>query len=106
MGPRGGQYTSLTELEKLPRDDISNTGTAVYTILGQRFKFGDYEVPADQTDVHFAVKFLKIATDLLERGKIQVHRPDVRVGGLEAVLQGLQQVREKKVSGVKLVYCI
>ena len=106
MGHKGGRYTSLVPVEKLPRDDVSNATTAVFTVLGQRFTFGPNEFPVNQTDADFAVKFLEIATDLLEQGKLQVHRPDVRAGGLEAVLQGLQEVREKKVSGVKLVYCI
>ena len=93
-------------MEKLPRDDVSNNTTAVYTVLGQRFMFGPQEFLPNQTDVDFAVRFLKIATDLLQQGKLQVHKPHVMAGGLEAVLEGLQQVREKKVSGVKLVYCI
>lgn len=66
--------------------------------------FGPNEFPPNKTDFDFAVKFGVIATDLLEQGKYRVHEPDVREGGLEAIFAGLQEMREKKVSGKKLVY--
>lgn len=106
FGPEGGKYTSLIPVEKLPREDITNLTTAVYTALGQHFMFGPYEFPPSKTDFDFAVKFLAIATDLLEQGKFRVHEPDVREGGLEAIFNGLQEIREKKVHGKKLVYRI
>ena len=104
LGPQGGKYTSLVPVEKLPREDITNLTTAAYTALGQRFFFGPHEFPPNKTDFDFAVKFIALATDLLEQGKYRVHEPDVREGGLEAIFSGLQEIREGKVRGKKLVY--
>lgn len=104
FGPQGGKYTSLLRVEKLDRDDISNNFTLAYTALGERFTYGPNEFPPNKTDYDFAVKFAKLAGDLLAQGKYHVHPPDVREGGLEGVLSGLQDLREKKVSGKKLVY--
>lgn len=104
FGPQGGKYTSLLYLEKLDRDDVSNNFTIAYTALGERFVYGPNEFPPNKTDFDFAVKFAKIATDLLERGKYRVHPAEVREGGLEGILGGLQDLREKNVSGKKLVY--
>lgn len=103
-GPQGGKYTSLLLVEKLDRDDITNNFTLAYTALGQHFVFGENEFPPNKTDFDFAVKFVRIAMDLLEQGKYRVHEPDLREGGLEGILSGLQDMREKKVSGKKLVY--
>lgn len=50
------------------------------------------------------VRFSALAGKLLEQGKIQPHPHRVKEGGLEGILQGLQDLREKKVSGEKLVY--
>lgn len=48
--------------------------------------------------------FIPIAEGLLKEGKIRVHPPSVRPGGLRGVLEGLQDLREGKVSGEKIVY--
>ena len=103
-GPKGGKYSSLLPVEKLAREDITNNFTVAYTALGERFFFGPIEYPPNQTDFDFAVKFVTIARDLLAQGKFRVHEPDVREGGLEGILHGLQEIREKKVHGKKLVY--
>lgn len=104
FGPQGGKYTSLLHVEKLERDDVSNNFTIAYTALGERFVYGPTEFPPSKTDFDFAVKFAKIARDLLEQGKYRVHPPEVREGGLEGILDGLKDLREKNVSGKKLVY--
>lgn len=104
-GPQGGKYTSLLPVENLSRENIVNHFTLAYTALGQGFVFAHDEYPPIKADLDFAVKFVKIARDLLEQGKYRVHEPDVREGGgLEAVLGGLQELRDKKVSGKKLVF--
>lgn len=41
---------------------------------------------------------------LVASKQISVHPPKLGKGGLEGVLDGLQQLREGKVSGMKLVY--
>jgi hypothetical protein len=53
-----------------------------------------------------AVKFAEVAERLLAEGKIKPHPKDVREGGLKGVLDGIQDLREKKVRGKKLVYLL
>jgi hypothetical protein len=75
-----------------------------YTAFGEAFDFGDEKVPANQKEFDFAVKFMEVAQKLLWQGRIRPHPQSVRRGGWSGVLDGLQEMREGKVSGVKLVY--
>ncbi len=61
-------------------------------------------IPAKEEDARFMEMFVPIAEGLLAEGKIKVHPPSVRPGGLRGVLEGLQDLREGEVSGEKLVY--
>ena len=103
----GCTYSSLIPA-KLPRQDIENKYTLVYTIANEYFRMGQQgpEFPAEQQDFDFAKKFGGIAEKLLAEGKFKVHPPSVRKDGLKGVLEGLQELREGKVSGAKLVYKI
>lgn len=103
----GCAYSSLLPV-KLPRQDIENKYTLVYTVANEYFRMGEKgpEFPAKQQDFDFAKKFCGIAEKLLADGKFKVHPPSVRKGGLKGVLDGLQELREGKVSGMKLVYKI
>ena len=61
-------------------------------------------IPAKEEDTRFMETFIPIAEALLADGKIQVHPPSVRGGGLRGVLDGFQTMRDGKISGEKLVY--
>lgn len=104
MGPAGGKYSSLLPVAELPRKDVTNASTAMYTCFGQKFFFGETEFPPNPNDEEFAGKFWLLTEKLLAEGKVKAHPSEVREGGLEGVLKGLQDLREKKVSGAKLVY--
>ncbi|KAJ6087436.1 zinc-binding oxidoreductase [Penicillium canescens] len=81
--------------------------TMAYTAFGESFKFGPNEIPARQDDRTFSGRFCGIFEDLLAAGKIMVHPPRVGGGGdLKDVLEGLDLLREGKISGEKLVYNI
>jgi NADPH-dependent curcumin reductase CurA len=80
---------------------VKNSKTLAYTALGERFSD---QFPASQEDFEFGVKFWRISEDLINSGKIKPHKTEVRPGGLEAIPQGLQDLKDGKVSGVKLVY--
>merc|ERR1712029_1151278 len=94
IGSQGGTVSYLLPA-KHDRTDVQNRHTLAYTMIGEGFKFG----PMD-----FGEKFWDISGKLITSKQISVHPPKVGKGGLEGVFNGLQQLREGKVSGVKLVY--
>jgi len=79
--------------------------SVAFTALGENFRLGTGpEFHASATDFQFAVKVFEVSERLLREGKLEVHPPSVRPGGLQAVLGGLQEMRAGRVSGEKLVY--
>jgi hypothetical protein len=64
------------------------------------------DMPAKPQDFEFAKTFWELATKLLTSQQLTVHPAKVGSGGLEGVLDGMNQLKEGKVSGVKLVYRI
>lgn len=98
----GGHYSGLLPgpLQNFPREDVKHGWTFGYTAIGE--KYSD-KVPAKPEDYEFGVKFWKAATDLLNDGTVKTHPTLVR-DGLEGVPQGLNDLKEGKVSGQKLVY--
>lgn len=101
ISSKGGHYSSLGPV-KFPRDDVKNSWTLAYTALGE--KFGD-NFPASQEDFEFGVKFWKISAELINSGKIKPHLSTVRKG-FEGIPQGLQDLKDNKVSGKKLVFTV
>jgi hypothetical protein len=62
------------------------------------------DMPAKPQDFEFAKTFWELATKLLASQQLTVHPVKTGKGGLEGVLDGMYQLKEGKVSGVKLVY--
>ncbi|KAI9826261.1 MAG: hypothetical protein M1826_006683 [Phylliscum demangeonii] len=104
IGSKGGKYSSLLDVRDLPRPDVSKAYTMAYTVGGEAFNMRGMEFPAKPEDFKFGVSFWSLAEELLRDGKLKVHPPSKRSGGLHGILQGLQELRENKVSGEKLVY--
>ncbi|KAF2138175.1 uncharacterized protein K452DRAFT_234937 [Aplosporella prunicola CBS 121167] len=102
--PAVAKYSSLLRLDALPRDDVANLSTLAYTALGETFHKGEKEFPANEDHLDFAARFWKLSGELLAQGKVKVHPLEVRDGGLDRVLEGMDDLRNDKVSGVKLVY--
>ncbi|KAJ4407924.1 hypothetical protein N0V91_003589 [Didymella pomorum] len=98
----GGHYSCLLPfpLQNFPRQDVKHGWTLGYTALGEKF---NEKVPAKPEDYEFGVKFWKAAEELLNSGKVKTHPTLVR-DGLEGVPQGLNDLKDGKVSGKKLVY--
>jgi hypothetical protein len=90
-------------VRNFPRSDVENNFTVAYSAIGEPF---GANWPVSQTDYEFGVKFWRLSEGLINEGKIKAHKPDVRSGGLEAIPQGLKDLEEGKVSGVKLVYVV
>jgi hypothetical protein len=106
IGPEGGIYTSLEPVAELLRSDIVNKNTMVFSAFGENFQIGGKDVLANAFDYEFAVKFVKIAGELLLQGKLVAHPVSHQEGGLDRVLEGVDMLRKGSVSGVKLVYTI
>ncbi|KAL7948025.1 GroES-like protein [Trichoderma barbatum] len=104
VGSQGGKYAGLGGLEQLPRDDVANLRIMAHTAFGEAFDFAGEMIPANPKEYDFAVNFMGMAQGLLAQGRIKPHPQSVRSGGWSGVLDGLQEMREGKVSGVKLVY--
>jgi hypothetical protein len=89
---------------KPPRDDLEVTITLMYTIFNEEFQKGPKVTPASKEDFEFAKKFYGITEELLKEGKLKTHPEKVGEKGLEGALQGMEDMKNGKVSGVKLVY--
>jgi NADPH:quinone reductase-like Zn-dependent oxidoreductase len=105
ISTNGGEYTALLNIG-IERENVNDRWTLGYTAVGEDFTFGPQLWAANPGHKEFAEKFWNIAEKLLVDGKIKTHRPSVRSGGLNGVLEGLQLLKEDKVSGEKLVYNI
>jgi NADPH:quinone reductase-like Zn-dependent oxidoreductase len=99
----GGDISLLLPPPKeFSRKDVDIRWTLGYTALGD--KYSD-DFPANQEDYEFGSRFWKLSEELINSGKIKTHPVEVR-NGLDGVTQGLQDLKDGKVSGVKLVYTV
>ncbi|KAG5661873.1 hypothetical protein KAF25_004112 [Fusarium avenaceum] len=108
----GGLYSTLlpvpdNEVKKF-NNKVANKMTLAYSSTGESFLFGPQTFDANLADFEFSTRFSVVSEKLLRSGKIKPHRPSINEGGsgLAGALEGLQAVREGKVSGKKLVYTI
>lgn len=103
ISSKGGKVSHLLPA-KHDREEVEHLHTLAYTITGEGFKFGPNDVPAKPEDFEFGKKFWDLSTKLMASKQISVHPPKVGKEGLKGVFDGLQQLKEGKVSGTKLVY--
>lgn len=99
----GGKYAALLPI-KCPRDDVQSMDTLAYTVVGEPFNLGPREVPASLPDYEFGKMWWDVVEALLREHKIQPHKIYLGKDGLKGVVDGLQLLREGKISGEKLVY--
>jgi NADPH:quinone reductase-like Zn-dependent oxidoreductase len=100
----GGRYGTIGLNTNFPRKDVNYVSTIMYTIFGEHFVLGPMDFPADAEDFEYTKKFLGITETLLAEGKLKVHTPEIGKDGLKGVLKGLEDLKNGKVSGQKLVY--
>lgn len=105
LSTSGGTYVAITRNES-SREDVSFHITLAYTVFGEGYKAGNFEIPPSEEDKISAMKFWEVAEKLLASGKVKPHPLTVGKDGLKGASEGLQQMKEGKVSGVKLVYRI
>ena len=102
---KDGQYSTLLPVKDFPRDDVKNTFTLGYTVVGERITFrGGQEIPAKPEDFEFGKGHISMCERLLAEGKVRGVPTDVRSGGLEKVHEGLNDLKNGRVSGRKIVY--
>ncbi|MCJ1268394.1 hypothetical protein MMC22_008282 [Lobaria immixta] len=106
FGSKGGKYSSLGYIQDFPRKDVTTAVTIAYTALGEAVKLRSRDFPAVKEDYQFGIIFARLTEELLAKGKLKPHPPEVRPGGLDGILDGLQDLKKEKVSGSKLVYQI
>ncbi|KAF4625591.1 hypothetical protein G7Y89_g12576 [Cudoniella acicularis] len=99
----GGLYVNLMDTPN-PRQDVKSIFPLGYTVMGEEFVIEGVTWPASKEDFELTKKFISLTEKLLEAEVIKGHPVSLRVGGLDGVLGGMQELKEGKVSGVKLVY--
>ncbi|KAG0650910.1 ACT-toxin biosynthesis S2 [Hyphodiscus hymeniophilus] len=112
MSPSGGVYSTLLPVSE---DEVRGINPKVqtkhtlgYTVVGEAFKFGPQDFPAMPENFEFGKMFWELSKDLLESGKVKVHKPTVNKfgSGFKGVIEGMDYMRQGKVSGEKLVFTI
>ena len=103
---KGGIYCNLMGVADAPRDDVKTIFFLAYSGMGRPYIFEGAEWPFALDDYELVKRFAVLAEELLELGKIKPHPATVRNGGLEAIPAGIEDVRQGKISGEKLVYVI
>lgn len=101
-----GRYSALLPVEDFPRDkeDVWQNVTVGYSVNGEPYDFllaGRIE--AGEEDLAFGRKVWTQTEQLAQAGKIKTFATE-REGGWKGVLEGLQDLKNGKVSGEKLVY--
>ena len=94
----------LPQLAELPRDDVENTFTFAYIFAGEGYTGGPFRLPPSPEDFEFSKRFARIVEKLLEQGRIKFHPIELKSGGWQGVLAGVDELRQGKVSGMKLVF--
>jgi len=98
------KYGCILNVKDLPRNDVKAKYTLGYTIVGEELEFRSLKIPAKPQDLEFGKKFVLVGERLLAEGKVKPHRKEIRPGGLDAIFEGLEDLKQGKVSGTKLVY--
>ncbi|KFY17434.1 hypothetical protein V492_00683 [Pseudogymnoascus sp. VKM F-4246] len=102
---KGATYVSLAPLQP-NRADLDFRFCMGVLYFNAPFSFQGQVMEGPLEKFSSAVKFAELAEKLLAEGKIKMHPKEVRAGALAGVLDGLQELKDKKVRGKKLVYLL
>ncbi|KAL4809790.1 chaperonin 10-like protein [Aspergillus unguis] len=103
ISPRG-KYGKVLATE-IPRTDITISDSVGLTALGEPIDKGFFKAADTSHDFEFMKKLVAIVDKLLAEGKIVAHPPQVDYG-MDKVFEGLDLLKNNKVSGHKLVYVL
>ncbi|KAI0636514.1 GroES-like protein [Trametes polyzona] len=107
LAPGGGKVVLVQTPvpDATDRKDARIIPTIIYTALGRAFDFGPGKhMPVSDEDRDHMVEFLKKVPQLVKDGAIKPPAIKYWDGGLAAIPDGLQYMREGKVSAEKIVY--
>lgn len=105
ISPTSSKLATLHPI-RLPDAGIETFCTMAYTIFGEPWQAGDNKYPAVPEDFEFGKMWWDTAERLIEEGKIKPAKIDLGKGGLQGALEGLDRLRDAKISGRKLIYRI
>ena len=100
-----GVYCNLMGVNA-PREDVRSIFFLGYSVIGEAFYYEGKEWPVVDEDYELAKTFGTLAEELLAQEKIKPHPAAVRAGGFDAIVAGLEDLKQGRVSGEKLVYVI
>lgn len=105
IGSEGGLYCSLLP-EQCPRADVKSSFFLGYSLSGEDYIFESEYYKGVPEMYHFGVEAISLIEKLWSQGKWIAHPQSLCEGGLDGVLNGMQEMKDGRVSGVKLVYRI
>ncbi|KAL7934944.1 GroES-like protein [Trichoderma chlorosporum] len=112
LSDKGGRLGLLLRVDpdiiNAVNPNVVSNFTLGYTITGKpAYRMGT-TIPGKPENNEFAKEWRDLAEQLFREGKVKTAKIDLNRGGsgLEGVLVGLDEMRNEKVSGVKLVYTI
>ena len=110
IGSDGGKYVALEPFSihtQYTRRDVQAEWQNTWSLFGSPVRLsGAYGRPGRTEDRKFASVLFAVAERLVWDGLIKPHPIEVRTGGLEAVLTGIEDLKSGHVKGRKLVYTI
>lgn len=102
---KGATYAALRPIDSI-RPDLDFRVCMGVLYFDAPFALAGQKYDAPPGAFESAVRFAEVAERLLAEDKIKPHPNDVRMNGLEGVLDGIHELKEGKVHGVKLVYTL
>lgn len=95
-------YVNLMGVD-FPREDAKNIFYLGYTISGEAFEIEGEKWDADLGDYELGKRFMSLGEKLVGAGAVKNHPVKMLEGGLEGIQGGMEDLKNKRVSGVKLV---
>jgi NADPH:quinone reductase-like Zn-dependent oxidoreductase len=109
IGRAGGKYVCLEMYNERQhtRKTVQLEFVMGSAIIGGKLALGDgYEREADPEKRRFGIGYYKQLQNLLDEGKIMPHPLRVVPGGFQGILDGIEELKYRRVSAEKLVVSI
>ncbi|PPJ61204.1 hypothetical protein CBER1_10283 [Cercospora berteroae] len=105
FGSEGGIYCNLLDTV-CSREDVSSVSFLGYSMTGEQYVYEGEKIQAQLEDFILGRQYMDIAEKLWAKGQLKMHPQRVGSKGLYGTLEGMQEMRDSKLSGEKLVYRI